>query len=358
MHLINYFPYFIVFFFTLSSSSSLISQINFEFSFEKYEEEYKHLSEGDTLFGLNDEVWNNDSELQSIQLNPGISIPSFEGIVFTHLNITPYGVSYMAHFDEETMVETIFFIVPLWLEYISPLNHGLNSDQGYVIYKEEDGVIKVEYRNVASEEELFIGDGELNSRFNYQFEYRISDSRVRYLIGKSSITPDMKYFIRDNSAFSLIGIEQWLLEDESQGLWENIDFEFLYLYGDGDDPMLLRPQSIDHHINFSLVSVPPEGTVYEFNISPSSFTSEIDPSEFNWKVWPNPANDFVNLSIESLPDGFTEMDLELYNSKGKLLKSKTIQDSYTLDVKSYTPGVYFITLRSGDFQQTKRWVKN
>lgn len=351
-------PYIIFLFFLQLPMSPLVAQLNFEISFDIYEEEYTPLSGGDTLFGTNGEIWSGLGQFKEIFLQNEISIPGLENVEFSTLIVESRGLSYMAHFHTEEMIETMFYLSPLLLNYCSPLNDELHLDQGYIIYQEKDGLITLEYNNVASREELNIGFGILFSRFNFQLEYRVSDSRVRYLYGSSSITPDMQDYIREEYALSVLAFEQWILEDENQDLWDILDLNYLVLFGLGEDPMISRPQTLETLPTFSLVSVPPEGTVYEFNISPSSFTSEIDPSEFNWKIWPNPANDFVNLSIESLPDGFTEMDLQLYNSKGKFLKSKTIQDSYTLDVKSYTPGVYFITLRSGDFQQTKRWVKN
>jgi hypothetical protein len=62
------------------------------------------------------------------------------------------------------------------------------------------------------------------------------------------------------------------------------------------------------------------------------------------KVYPNPANDIFNISIE---DGIIDK-LYIYNAVGELILNKTIKnDKYTVDVTTFASGIYHLKILTG-----------
>jgi hypothetical protein len=74
--------------------------------------------------------------------------------------------------------------------------------------------------------------------------------------------------------------------------------------------------------------------------APSDDQSNVEPVSLT--VYPNPANNWVDLSLKgTIADNFT---LEIYNADGMRLLLKP-WDGRSIDVSSYPPGLYLITLK-------------
>ena len=87
-------------------------------------------------------------------------------------------------------------------------------------------------------------------------------------------------------------------------------------------------------------------------------TSVSDFSAINIEVYPNPAQDFINLQIEDLDTGY---NIEVYDLLGRkqLLKDDILNHGQQINVSSLIPGTYFFTLqKEGLISYSGRFVKN
>ncbi|MCB0465385.1 MAG: T9SS type A sorting domain-containing protein [Aequorivita sp.] len=77
----------------------------------------------------------------------------------------------------------------------------------------------------------------------------------------------------------------------------------------------------------------------------------------NFMMYPNPASGEVFLNVTN--KGFNGLDVTVSNNLGQVLERKEKMENTAvipLDVSSYTPGVYFVTLKAGDVITTKKLV--
>ncbi|WP_370476564.1 T9SS type A sorting domain-containing protein [Tamlana flava] len=78
-------------------------------------------------------------------------------------------------------------------------------------------------------------------------------------------------------------------------------------------------------------------------------------SKVQFKLFPNPANDFLTLEIS--PDAISST-IEVFNVQGKLIKSmKMTNNSYILDISTISSGMYFIQLKTTNGMSIKKFVK-
>jgi len=82
-------------------------------------------------------------------------------------------------------------------------------------------------------------------------------------------------------------------------------------------------------------------------------------SEFGWmyelKLYPNPASDFVSISInEELPDSFA-----VYNTLGQLVKQVNVstEADLTINTQSFAQGVYFVKITKDKATKTVQFIK-
>jgi hypothetical protein len=76
----------------------------------------------------------------------------------------------------------------------------------------------------------------------------------------------------------------------------------------------------------------------------------------NWNflnVFPNPAQEFIVLDNK-----LTDHDFTIINHQGRLVKSGTLSNKATVDIKNLSMGQYFIYLSNGDSIATFKFVKN
>lgn len=74
----------------------------------------------------------------------------------------------------------------------------------------------------------------------------------------------------------------------------------------------------------------------------------------NVKLFPNPAQNKLQITSNQIIDGLTIVDIN-----GRVLNSIEISVSdYSLDVSSLSKGVYFLEIHSGESKSTKKFIKN
>ncbi|MCD2259752.1 S8 family serine peptidase [Psychroserpens luteolus] len=77
---------------------------------------------------------------------------------------------------------------------------------------------------------------------------------------------------------------------------------------------------------------------------------------FEFKVFPNPAIDVLNIQVPSANDVTT---LRIYDILGKtVLEQQIIQSRHQLDVSSMSAGVYIMSFQSGDASKTIKLIKS
>ena len=73
------------------------------------------------------------------------------------------------------------------------------------------------------------------------------------------------------------------------------------------------------------------------------------------RVFPNPAQDVLMLDT---PSNFMDGTLTIYDMLGRVVHNQTIiQESTSLDVTSYSSGLYILQLELGTQKQIIRFVK-
>ncbi len=90
--------------------------------------------------------------------------------------------------------------------------------------------------------------------------------------------------------------------------------------------------------------------------NPWSSTVAVDPTPesdlFEIKVYPNPVGDFFNIEIKN--PGFNEFNIELYNTKGQLIKSGTTSETeFFIKRENLPAGVYQLKVSDEINSQTK-----
>jgi hypothetical protein len=65
--------------------------------------------------------------------------------------------------------------------------------------------------------------------------------------------------------------------------------------------------------------------------------------EFHVSLFPNPATDIINVRMK---DDITNGEITIYDINGKLIMLQKISGSTTLDVSSFSPGIYMVQLRA------------
>jgi len=128
----------------------------------------------------------------------------------------------------------------------------------------------------------------------------------------------------------------------------------------GADDSIIDATFFNHTLNDSFVNLKIEDLIKsEFDISKGCVANTNNPSKENknWLVYPNPFRDIVNIAginaVETL-------SLRVYNASGVLLINKTetiIDGKVTLNLFSFSSGVYFFEILSGGNKEIHKVVK-
>ena len=86
----------------------------------------------------------------------------------------------------------------------------------------------------------------------------------------------------------------------------------------------------------------------------NEYLSLSKPTDINFMIYPNPAKDYINLTSESIIDGYI-----IYDIKGSLI-SKGINNNsndLTINLKNIYSGIYFLEIKSGNIKETVKFIK-
>lgn len=85
----------------------------------------------------------------------------------------------------------------------------------------------------------------------------------------------------------------------------------------------------------------------------NEYLSLSNPLDFNFMIYPNPANDYINLKSELIIDGYI-----IYDIKGSLISEKTNNSNYlNISLKNIYSGIYFLEIKSGIHKKTVKFIK-
>lgn len=128
----------------------------------------------------------------------------------------------------------------------------------------------------------------------------------------------------------------------------------------GADNAIIDATFFNHTLNDSFVNLRIEDLLKsEFDTSKGCVANTNTPSieNKNWLVYPNPIRDIVNISgINTLET----LSFRIYNASGVLLMNKTeplIDGKVTLNLFSFSSGVYFFEILSGGNKEIHKVVK-
>jgi len=99
--------------------------------------------------------------------------------------------------------------------------------------------------------------------------------------------------------------------------------------------------STDNELNF-------EGWAVNYNTIPVG-VKDVNEDIHSVKVYPNPANDLLNISF--IPKSETDVQVQLQNIEGKIMYSQDIQNIknkllHTIDISQMAAGIYVVILNS------------
>jgi PKD repeat protein len=86
----------------------------------------------------------------------------------------------------------------------------------------------------------------------------------------------------------------------------------------------------------------------------NEYLSLSKPTDINFMIYPNPAKDYINLTSESIIDGYI-----IYDIKGSLISKgiKNNSNDLTISLKNIYSGIYFLEIKSGNIKQTVKFIK-
>lgn len=104
----------------------------------------------------------------------------------------------------------------------------------------------------------------------------------------------------------------------------------------------------------------PSTVMVRMNFDPTLSTTEVFESNFDLLLYPNPAADYTTLEFELLND--TKMSLEISDVTGKVVYSEALSNlskgkhSINIDTQTFSEGVYFLNVRTGNNVTSKKLV--
>lgn len=342
----NFTPLFIISLLLISTSTQ--AQIEFYITPSVYTETYVPLENAINLT-LDLPGWSQDS----IQFELPAPINLATGFVeLTHLQIKP-GNSLARFTSSNPFYFAEIIAIPFDGLLLDPLNDPVNTDNGDILYKYENDISTIEFRNVATSIEPMLGPlDNLISRFNFQIEINHFTERVRYRFGPSEIAEDLQ-----NAFDSLITIPSAII----------INITDLYPYsnivlptGSPDNPVFktfydfseIDPDSMSY-----LAGFPQNGTVYEFVMEHVFINSTDDIHSSGFKVFPNPATEMIHISMNPTFIPEYSSTISIYDLTGKEMIQTAFDADLSLDVSHLPAGMYFIGLQAEGQTYTQQWIK-
>nr|MBS0037403.1 T9SS type A sorting domain-containing protein [Saprospiraceae bacterium] len=346
------------------SSTLLCAQleINFDVNFTaQYGQEYQPL---DTFVDLTEglEAWdyNDLYEYEFYELSNPLIFPGFGDRPMKYADLGAWGDVLMEYYNWPDDPYDLFLIA-MAMDYpvLSPLNDENNEDQGQILLQESDGKFSYELRNVALEEELEIGNGELVSRINLLIEIYYDELCVQINYGSSVISSAME---EEFMEYMPVGVVfGWFYEENIGGNWDEDYLELVsFLSGEPSNPQFHQiwiDEDFDEDVEF-LNGFPEEGTVYRFCFEQTTSVNELAAEDASWSLYPNPVSSELTLILpEFQQSAAADYLLQLMDVQGKVLLEKRIGSNQPINIESLPPGLYFARVSGDAFSGVKKVVK-
>lgn len=84
---------------------------------------------------------------------------------------------------------------------------------------------------------------------------------------------------------------------------------------------------------------------------------DINETEFDVTIFPNPANESTNIHITGNANGL--FDLEIVDARGRIVKSEEDQQrKFVLDLSQFENGVYYLTITNNNVKKVSKLIVN
>ncbi len=228
---------------------------------------------------------------------------------------------------------------------LSPISYQLEGQEG-------ERILKVEWKNAGSYEEITTNALSLDF-VNIQAWFFEGSNNIELHYGESQISsPALTYQGYPGDVIS-IGPSDWSF------YYPNIEsLVTAYLTGDTSDPnlVLVPSEEVDELDTLFLDGPIPNGMVYQFATAPEfvdttafeEILSSLDGMDFaNLSIFPNPINDAFRLQ------GITsQTHLNIYDSKGQLLREQDVLPLQNVSMVDFAKGVYLI-----EVWMNEQWIR-
>lgn len=125
---------------------------------------------------------------------------------------------------------------------------------------------------------------------------------------------------------------------------------WIYLF----DTTVVKTGGSTEALNFPLSEFPVyvrQGSQYDDIINDPGIVASVTEhnSEINFSVYPNPASNFVTLSL-------VEGQIKIYNAQGQLVTLSVVEgQNKTIDISSLSSGIYYLQFQSNDGVGVKKF---
>lgn len=142
------------------------------------------------------------------------------------------------------------------------------------------------------------------------------------------------------------GLDFNISEPVSIGIWNGSSYDVSDVIVTGNGPF-----SVDYSLSGSL----PGGPIVVANKAAFVTTDVFTPATGSWKIYPNPAGNYLNISI--IDRGFVQVDV--FSIDGIKIRSAQVSESgNTIDISELKSGIYIIRLALKNGPVIGRFIKN
>ena len=137
---------------------------------------------------------------------------------------------------------------------------------------------------------------------------------------------------------------------------DNVDFDGILNKGDNYITVALQNRSGDRG-GFSLRLDLDKGGAAVIRKSDESdnVIASRGPGPLEFELYPNPSSGVFVVNLQQMPSNDNEVSI--FDVNGKLLLSRSIEETVELDISKYPKGFYFVHIRSGEITKTKPLVR-
>jgi hypothetical protein len=134
--------------------------------------------------------------------------------------------------------------------------------------------------------------------------------------------------------------------------WENFSIPLTYFLTGNPDTCLISIWSS----NLTTTTVNSYLWIDDLSFSGVAGTNEISSSSTNLSVYPNPAENFVNVSVHGF-DNTNLLTIKVFNVTGQLVYSTTnAENNFQIDTEQWNKGLYTIVISQNDNVSRRKFI--